>query len=114
MAIFSMPARALEAKLPSPHGARNPVVVLRMHGRTQVGATLIEVLARYADELQQASGRLYLSGLAPAVHEEIVRTQKLDLSGPVRAHEQQQVVGQSTGEAVADAAAWLARVRRNG
>lgn len=54
--LFYAGARTFEQLLPSPNGAENPVVILRLRGRTTVGATLIEVLANYADELQQAGG----------------------------------------------------------
>lgn len=110
--IFYAGARTLERKLPSTRGAQCPVVVLRLRGRAHVAATLIEVLARYADALRDARGRLYLSGLSRAVHDEIILTEKLDLSGPVRVYEAQPVVGQSTAEAVADANAWLVRLRK--
>jgi len=110
--LFYAGARTLEGRLPSPRGARRPVVVLRLRGRAHVGATLVEVLARYAEQLHDANGRLYLSGLAPSVREEIARTGKLDLSGPVQAYGETPIVGQSTRQAVADAQAWLVRARQ--
>ena len=61
--LFFAGARTLREALPSPEGAMRPAVVLRLRGRTQVGATLIEVLDEYADELAEAGGRLYLSGV---------------------------------------------------
>ena len=110
--LFYAGARTLERRLPSPRGARNPAVVLRLRGHSHAEATLIEVLARYVKELQEANGRLYLSGLLPEVREELTRTHKLDLSGPVQAYEQQHFVGQSTQEAVSDATAWLVSLRK--
>jgi SulP family sulfate permease len=110
--LFYAGARTLERKLPSPRGARNAAVVLRLRGQPNAGATLIEVLARYVEALQEANGRLYLTGLAPSVRDEIARSGKLDLAGPVRAYEQQRFVGQSTGEAVADANQWLVSKRQ--
>lgn len=109
--LFYAGARTLERRLPSPRGARNAAVVLRLRGHPHVEATLIEILARYVQELQKANGRLYLTGLQPAVRDEIARSGKLDLSGPVQAYEQQRFVGQSTREAVADANQWLASPR---
>lgn len=111
--LFYAGARTLERRLPAPRGARNPAVVLRLRGRTHVGATLIEVLARYVEALQEANGRLYLSGLSEQVRAEIERTGKLDLSGPVQAYEVASVIGHSTREAVADARTWLAGRRTN-
>jgi SulP family sulfate permease len=105
--LFYAGARTLERLLPTPQGAQRPVVILRLRGFTSVGATLIEVLANYADKLRAVNGRLYLSGISEGAYEQIVRTGKLRLSGPVRAYEATPIVGQSTREAVADARTWL-------
>jgi SulP family sulfate permease len=105
--LFYAGARTLERLLPTPQGAQRPVVILRLRGFTSVGATLIEVLANYADKLRAVNGRLYLSGISEGAHDQIVRTGKLRLTGPVRAYEATPIVGQSTREAVADAQTWL-------
>ncbi|HET7394790.1 MAG TPA: SulP family inorganic anion transporter [Candidatus Binatia bacterium] len=105
--LFYAGARTLERLLPTPEGAHNPVVILRLRGRSHVGATLIEVLANYADKLQEANGRLYLTGLSEGAYEQVVRTGKLRLTGPVRVYEATSIRGQSTREAHADAQAWL-------
>ena len=94
-------------RLPPPNGAENPVVILRLRGRTNLGATLVEVLANYADKLHKANGRLYLTGISEGAYEQIVRTGKLRLTGPVRAYEATPVRGESTEEAHADAQTWL-------
>jgi SulP family sulfate permease len=88
------------------------VVVLRLRGRTRFGATLIDVLARYADKLNAARGRLYLSGIGVDERDRVVSSGQLHLAGPVRVYEATPVLMQSTREAVADARAWL--VRRSG
>jgi SulP family sulfate permease len=82
-------------------------VVLRLRGRNNLGATLVEVLANYADKLKAANGRLYLTGISEGAYKQVVRTGKLRLTGPVRAYEATPVRGQSTEEAVADARTWL-------
>jgi sulfate permease, SulP family len=105
--LFYAGARTLERLLPAPEGAHNPVVILRLRGRSHVGATLIEVLANYADKLQEANGRLYLTGISEGAYEQVVRTGKLRLTGPVRVYEATSIRGQSTREAHADAQAWL-------
>jgi SulP family sulfate permease len=105
--LFYAGARTLERLLPKPRDAQNPVVILRLRGRNNVGATLVEVLANYADKLQEVNGRLYLTGISEGAYEQVVRTGKLRLTGPVRAYEATSVRGQSTEEAVADAKTWL-------
>jgi SulP family sulfate permease len=105
--LFYAGARTLESLLPEPRGAENAVVVLRLRGRSKLGATLVEVLANYADRLHDANGRLYLSGLSANAYGEVVRTGKLRLSGPVRVYEATSSRGQSTNQAFADAQSWL-------
>ena len=61
--LFFAGARTLAEQLPKPKGARRPIVILRLRGHSQVGATLIDVLDNYADELAKAGGRLYIAGL---------------------------------------------------
>jgi SulP family sulfate permease len=110
--LFYAGARTLERQLPPPSGSRNAVVILRLRGRTSLGATLVAVLADYAERLAAAEGRLYLSGLAPNALRELASGKKLDLQGPVRAFEVTPVVGESTRGARADAEAWLIGVSR--
>jgi SulP family sulfate permease len=105
--LFYAGARTLERLLPEARGAERPVVVLRLRGRRDLGATLIDVLARYADAITAAGGRLYLSGVGRHAYDQIVRTGKLRLAGPVRAYEMTPVLGESTREARADAESWL-------
>ena len=71
-------ARTLQAHLPDPGEARSPVVVLRLRRRTSLGATFVKVVADYADRLAEADGRLYLSGLDPALTERLRRTGHID------------------------------------
>ncbi|WP_242352072.1 SulP family inorganic anion transporter [Anaeromyxobacter sp. SG64] len=109
--LFFAGARRLEESLPSPVGAVRPVVVLRLRGRTRVGATLIEVLDSYADELEAVGGRLYLSGVEGAVRDQLRRTGKLDLERVVRVVPATTILGESTAQALASASAWLGRPR---
>lgn len=105
--LFYAGARTLERLLPRPQAAQQPVVILRLRGLTSVGATLLEVLAIYADKLEEVNGRLYLTGISEHVHDQIIRTGKLQLSGPVHAYEATSIRGQSTRKAVSDAQTWL-------
>jgi sulfate permease, SulP family len=98
-------SRTLQARLPDPAAAQSPVVVLRLRGRTTLGATFVKVVTDYADRLADAGGRLYLSGLQPDLTETLHRTGSIE--GPVRAFEATPVVGESTHTAYLDAEAWL-------
>lgn len=110
--LFYAGARTLDQMLPRPHDVRNPVVILRLRGRTILGATLLDVLSRYAEELRRVNGRLYLTDLSEQAYEHAVRTRKLRLSGPVRIFEATPVVWESTRMALLDAETWLAEQRR--
>jgi sulfate permease, SulP family len=103
-------SRTLQAHLPDPAGTQAPAVVLRLRGRTSLGATFIKVVSDYADHLDQVGGRLYLSGLQPSLTERLHRTGAID--GPMRAFEATPIVGESTHEAYLDAESWLVK-RRN-
>jgi len=105
--LFYAGARTFERLLPSPNGARNPVVILRLRGRTSLGATLLEVLSGYADNLKEANGRLSLTGLNGQTYEQVIRTGKLRPSGAVRIYEATSIRGQSTSQAHAVAEKWL-------
>jgi SulP family sulfate permease len=103
-------SRTLQAHLPDPAGTQGPVVILRLRGRTSLGATFFKVVGDYADHLAAVDGRLYLSGLQPSLTEQLHRTGSIE--GPVRSFEATPVVGESTHEAYLDAEAWL--VKRHG
>lgn len=105
--LFFAGARTLERRLPNPNDAERAVVILRLRGRTQFGATLFDVLGSYADKLVENNGRLYLSGISEKAYEQIAASGQLRLTGPVRAYTATTVRGQSTREAIHDAQAWL-------
>lgn len=105
--LFFAGARTLEDALPSPEGATRPVVVLRLRGRTRVGATLIEVLDTYADDLAEVGGRLYLSGVDEEVAAQLRDTGKLDLERGVHIVPAGRILGASTAQASTLGSAWL-------
>lgn len=105
--LFFAGARTLGEKLPRPEGATRPVVVLRLRGRTRMGATLIEMLDNYADDLAEVGGRLYLSGVDKELGAQLRQAGKLDLDDIVHLVPAQAVLGASTAEALSSASAWL-------
>ena len=102
-------ANALAERLPEPH-ERNPVVVLRLRGRSRMGATLVDVLARYAEELRRAGGRLFIAGIAPDAA--IIESEKLRRAD-IRLFEATPVLGESMRAAVLAGETWLEE-RRGG
>jgi SulP family sulfate permease len=105
--VFYAGARTLERSLPSPIGTRRPALILRLRDHTQVGATFIEVMARYSAQLQAADGRLYLTGLSAHVRDQLIRTGKLGVrDGRTHLYAATPILGESTELAFRDAEAW--------
>ena len=84
-------------------------MVLRLRGRAMLGATAFVVLSDYARRLAEVDGRLYLSGVAPEVLEQLHRNATVEEAGEVRVFEATATVGESSTEAYRAAEAWLAR-----
>lgn len=110
--LFYAGARTLERQLPDPNGTESPVVVLRMRGYNELGATMIDVLADYAEKLKKVGGRLYLSGLSKTAYDQVMRADTLELTGPVHAYGAKPIIWQSTSNAANDARMWLVGQRR--
>lgn len=110
--LFYAGARTLEQQLPAPEGTQSPVVVLRMRGYNEYGATLLDVLSDYAEKLEAVDGRLYLSGMSEAAYDQVVESGRIKLMGPVHAYEAEPVVWESTNAAVTDARTWLVGQRQ--
>jgi SulP family sulfate permease len=110
--LFYAGSRTLRARLPDPSGAESPVVVLRLRGRSSLGATFFLVIADYARSLAAVGGRLYLSGLSHDLADRLRRTRRDEMSQTVRIFEATSQLGESTRAAHLDAEAWLTRHRR--
>jgi sulfate permease, SulP family len=110
--LFYAGAQTLERLLPAPQGSRKPAVILRLRGLSVAGATLQDVLTSYADKLAEVDGRLYLTGISERVHDQVARTAKLRLSGPVQVYDATPIRGQSTRQAVENARTWLVSASR--
>jgi SulP family sulfate permease len=104
--LFYAGARTLERRLPRPDG-EGPVVVLRLRGRAPLGATIVDVLANYAERLGAAGGRLYLSGLSQEARAQLLSNDRFRDGDGVEVYEATTVVGESTNRASADADEWL-------
>ena len=104
--LFYAGARTLERRLPAPDDEK-PVVVLRLRGRTTLGATAVDVLAGYAERLKERGGRLYLVGLSDGARAELVQNERFRPAAGVETYEATSVRGESTRQAYAAAEEWL-------
>ena len=103
--LFYAGARTLQARLPEVTEAEAPAVVLRLRGRTSLGATFFGVLAGYAERLSAAGGRLHVSGLDANMAALMARTVPVSVVPRDRAFAATPVLGESTWAALHDARA---------
>ena len=101
-------ARTLQTRLPDPAGSEQPVVVLRLRGRTSLGATGFIVLAEYAERIHSDGGHLFLSGVGPDLLEQLQHTHRVDLRDAVTVIPASETILESTEKAYDDAEEWLA------
>ncbi len=109
--LFYAGARTLQSHLPDPTDAQHPAVVLRLRGRTTLGATFFTVVTDYANRLGVAGGRLYLTGLDPALDERLEAMQITRSVDSLRLYPAHPVLGESTNLAVGNARTWLVAAR---
>jgi SulP family sulfate permease len=107
--LFFAGARTLQARLPEVGQARRPAVVLRLRGRTSLGATFFRILATYAEQIGAADGRLYVSGLDPDMAVLLARTVPVTAQPPDRVFGATPVLGEATWAALHEAQAWVVR-----
>jgi SulP family sulfate permease len=109
--LFYAGARTLGQKLPDAKSAKRAVLVLRLRGETNVGSTFLIVIGHYASELRAAGGKLYLSGIDPAVKRRMARTGHLDEIGEENVFVANHIIASSTNAALAVGNAWLESTR---
>jgi SulP family sulfate permease len=103
--LYYAGARTLAARLPDPQGATAPVVVLRLRGRTALGVTSFKILTVYARQLEDAGGRLFLSGVTPDLLKQFRRAEAAE-SSAIAVFPEAEVVGESSAAAYAAALKW--------
>jgi sulfate permease, SulP family len=104
---------ALRAKLPDPAGTVDAAVVLRLRGRVPVGATFFDLVGDYTRRLDEAGGRMYLSGVDRQVAESFRRTEKLTLTGPIKLFSATSVLWGAKKNSYRNAETWSVRPRED-
>ena len=107
--LFFASARTIEDLLPDVDEAQRAIVILRLHGRSRIGSTFIQVLERYAGRLQANGGKLTLSGVSQNVWDQLERTETFETIPQEDVFLAEEVLGASTKKAIAAATAWLAQ-----
>lgn len=106
--VFYASADILRAALPSPYTADRSVVILSLRGRSELGSTFINLLGRYARELQTHNSKLMLAGVAAVVAKQLMKTGVVDAIPPSDVFPATEILGESVQQAQAAAEEWLA------
>ncbi|GEL21080.1 sodium-independent anion transporter [Pseudonocardia sulfidoxydans NBRC 16205] len=106
--IFFASAAALEARLPTvTPESRGSVVILRLRGVEDAGATFTDVLDRYAAALRAAGSRLVIVLDSPRLLRQLRVTGVLDVLGEENVYRGNEWVGHALRRAHRDAHAWV-------
>jgi SulP family sulfate permease len=106
--LFFASAPVFEAALPRVEPtSRRSVVVLRLRGHTDLGTTFIDVLARYAVQLDEVGSRLIIASVDRKVLPQLRAGGVLDVIGRESVVEGDHRVGAALGKAVSDGRAWI-------
>jgi len=106
--LFYAAASTLENNLPDVEGTFRAVVILLLRGNEDVGSTVNEVFRRYAEALQNHSGKLILAGVSQALHNQLERTGLINIIGPENIFPATDSIGEAGNAALKAATDWLA------
>lgn len=108
--MFFATAKALEDQLPTPVAAsRHSVVILRLRGVHDAGATLLDVLARYARVLQSVDSKLVIVTDNERLIRQLRVTRTMEVLGEQNVYLGGEWVGRTLRQAYADAEEWIER-----
>jgi SulP family sulfate permease len=105
--LFYAGARTLQARLPDPTHAHGAAVVLRLRGRTSMGATFYTVLADYIRRLETVGASITLTGVSEPVIQQLRSVGRFDMSGPVTLLPATEVLFESTEKGYRTAQSWV-------
>jgi SulP family sulfate permease len=108
-AIFFASVPQLLEQMPTvAETSRNSVVILRMRGADDAGATMIDMLGTYADELAAVGSKLMVVTDNDRVIRQLRVTGITDIIGAENVYQGTVFVGEASRQANADALAWIA------
>jgi sulfate permease, SulP family len=113
--LFFASAPVIEAALPRvTAGSGGSVVIIRLRGQVDLGTTFIDVLARYASQLQSVGSRLVVVSVDRRVKDQLTAGGVIDLIGRDGVYGGDERVGAALSRASEDAHAWVAGQRAAG
>ncbi len=96
----------MEDVLPKADQAKQAVVILRLHGRSHIGSTFIQIVERYAGCIQANDGKLMLSGVSQNVWDQLERTETFETIPESDVFLADETLGGSTKRAFLAAQTW--------
>lgn len=112
--LFFASAQELERQLPATEGAKGTAVILILRDIDDLGSTVIRVLKRYAQGLQQQGGKLLLAGVNEALLGQLQRTGVTDLIGGTSVFPAKAEIGLALNQALFGAKRWTTSVVSEG
>jgi SulP family sulfate permease len=107
--LFFAAAPVFEELLPDiVDTTHDSVVILRLRGRTDLGSTFMDVLRRYAEELNATDSKLVIISADERIHEQLAVTRVTVAVGSENIYTSDEWVGSTVKRAYADAVAWVA------
>ncbi len=106
--LFFASAATFESMLPEvTKASRNSVVIIRLRGRTDLGSTLTETLARYAEALRKVDSKLMLISDNERVLGQLSATGVTENIGEDNIYRSDEWLGRTARRAHDDARAWV-------
>ena len=107
--LFFAAATTFEEELPKlDDETRNSVVIINLHGKTDLGSTFLGILDRYAEELRAHESKLMLAEISSVAKGVIENTGQISVFGRDNIFEVTEVVYESLKEACHQAEKWVA------
>jgi sulfate permease, SulP family len=108
--LFYAAATSFEEKLPQPDAqTSHAVVIINLHGRADLGSTLMRTIDRYVEDLKNHDSRLMLAEVDPALREQLARAGIVDSISRRSIFLQTEEVAGSLYEAYAAAQEWVSQ-----
>ena len=107
--LFYAAADRIETLLPKPTGSSRPVIILRLRHQDALNSTFIQVLERYAPQVQKVGGKVMLAGVGERMMKQLQATNTPhEVVGEENVFVATDNLTESTRAAIAAAEAWLA------
>jgi len=106
--LFFAAAPVFEELLPDAvSDTNNSVIILRLRGRTDLGSTFMDVLRRYAEDLNASNSKLVIISADERIHEQLAVTRVTAAVGTENIYTSDEWVGATLKRAHGDAVSWV-------